>query len=116
MLANPQGREIIHGSIEYVRMSDIKKVIQKPEQIPFVKRYPYRNEEEYRVICESKRKVARPSLNLPRTAIRKVTINQFLPREIFELIKQKIEVQWNVPVNQSTIIKNTTWINHMNKL
>ena len=102
--------------VSYVQINEMKEKVKSIDQLPFVKRYPYRNEEEFRIIFESKKKHTRPTLAVPRAYIKKITINQHLPKEIFDLLNEKIERAWNIPVNRSTVIKNNRWINHMKKL
>lgn len=102
--------------IEYVKLRDLKTKVIDSNQIPFIKRHPYRNEDEFRIIFQSRRSSKRPTLNIPRAAIKKITINQYLPKKVFDLIKNNIESKWKIKVNRSSVIKNDQWVNHMKKL
>jgi hypothetical protein len=102
--------------VSYVRLNEMKRIVTSQDQLPFVKRYPYRNEEEFRIIFESKKSHNRPALILPRSLINKITINQHLSKEIYNLLNEKIERDWNITVNRSTVIKNDQWINYMKNL
>jgi len=103
-------------AIEYVKINEMKHKVKEIGQIPFVKRYPYRNEDEFRIIFESSVPVKRPSLKISRRKIRKITINQHLPVEIFDMIKKSIELEWAIDVRRSTVVKNDRWIGYMRRL
>lgn len=102
--------------VSYVSLKDLQSKVTDISQIPFLKRFPYWNEKEYRIIFESKKKTLRPSLALKRCNIKRITINQYLPKQLFDLINEKIESVWKVTVTRSTIIKNDRWVSYMEKL
>ena len=75
------------------------------EELLFTKRYPYRNEREYRIV----------SLNggfLPvKDFIQKITLSPFLSKDEFEKKKSELKSYGlNCEINHSTILENKKWI------
>lgn len=75
------------------------------DELLFTKRYPYRNEREYRIV----------SLNggyLPvKEFIQKITLSPFLKDDEFERKKSELRSYGlNCEINHSTILKNNYWI------
>jgi hypothetical protein len=116
LLKDNSANGFISNEVTYVQLKKMRQEVTSIDQLPFVKRYPYRNEAEYRIIFESKIKHNKANLIVPRDYINKITVNQHLPKDIFYLLKVKIESDWKISVNQSTVIKNNEWINYMKKL
>ena len=53
------------------------------DDIPFTKRWPYRCEEEYRIIVESNNdKDKHYDIDIPLDIIKRITINQQMPDKI----------------------------------
>lgn len=102
-------------------MSDIenKTTTLKVDDIPFTKRWPYRCEEEYRIIVESDdetQKVFDIEINLD--IIKRITINQQMPETIYKTIKEYLKNLKGNPdsrINRSTLFENKRWINRFKK-
>lgn len=80
---------------------------------PFMKRYAFRAEEEYRIIYESnKESLPVKHVDIDLSAIRMVTLSPWLPESVadsvVDLIKS-IDGCGPLNVNRSSLIDNTTW-------
>lgn len=110
-----------HSEITYRKLSDIesKTTKLKVDDIPFTKRWPYRCEEEYRIIVESDietEKVFDIDINLD--IIKRITINQQMPETIYKTIKEYLKNLKGNPdsrINRSTLFENKRWINRFKK-
>jgi len=107
-----------HGKVQYVRIRDLRKSKFETCQLPYLKRDPYKNENEYRLIATTdapQQKLFEIDIDL--AAIRRITINNKIPKEEFEQIKAEfLTLAPKVKIYQSTIYNNTVWINHFKKL
>jgi hypothetical protein len=55
--------------------------------MPFTKRWPYRCEEEYRIILESESEEAFYDIDIPLNLIKRITVSQQMPATIFKTIR-----------------------------
>jgi hypothetical protein len=104
-----------YGKVLYSKLSDIesgRKTI-KLDKIPFTKRWPYRCEEEYRVIIESDLEDSFYKIGIPLNVISRITFSQQMPKEVFENIKRHLTNLNDDPerkINRSTLYENQRWI------
>jgi hypothetical protein len=103
-------------SVDYYTIGQLKKNLIDVRDIPFSKRYAYRNEKEFRIIFDSKYYTVEKYLPIKLSIIRKITINQIMNTEIYKMLKNKIEGTYKIKVNQSTIYTNKMWIKHISTL
>ncbi|MEN5435772.1 hypothetical protein ABE545_19205 [Sphingobacterium faecium] len=84
------------------------------EEIPFTKRWPYRCEEEYRIIVENNDdNLSLFEIEVPLSIINKITISQQMPKQIYETIKanlNKVEGHESKRINRSTLYENARWL------
>jgi hypothetical protein len=105
-----------HDNMNYIQIKNLERELKNVDDLPFSKRYPYRNESEYRIIFQNKMEVDEKIIQIERSMISKITINWQLSDKIFELIKNEIESKYKIEVNRSTIIRNEKWINYINSM
>lgn len=108
--------EIIHGKAEYLRINDLKSKKLQPHQYPFVKREPFKPENEYRLIAVSEAP-QQPTfdVDIDLGIIRRITINNKMPEIIFESTKQnllQLAPELNKKIFHSTLYNNARWTNH----
>jgi hypothetical protein len=107
-----------HRKVAYKKLAEIekKKVKIKVDDIPFIKRWPYRCEEEYRIIVENDTAYAKHfDIDIPIDIIRRITINQQMPDKIYETIKvylRDIKKNPEGRIYRSTLFENKKWINN----
>lgn len=106
-----------HDKVEYRKLSDIedKNTIIDIDRLPFTKRWPYRCEEEYRIIIELDAKATFYEIPIELDTINRITISQQMPRPIYNTIKSHLKEVWKNPdkrISHSTLYENKRWINH----
>ena len=110
-----------HKEVKYKKLSDIesRKTILQDDDIPFTKRWPYRCEEEYRIIYESDNDTDKYfDIDISLDIINRITINQQMPDKIYETIKEYLKNLRGKPdgrINRSTLFENKRWINRFKK-
>jgi hypothetical protein len=115
LLAALEGIEgIRHEKVEYLLIKDLKKGAPTISELPFLKRQPYQNENEYRVIYESRTREQSPvDVPLSLKAIRRITLspwmNKNVSKSVRELIKTIPECE-DLSVPRSTLIGNDEWM------
>jgi hypothetical protein len=101
------------GPIRYRKLKDLCDGSIRVAQMPFTKRWPYRCENEYRVIWESRTPAAGFEIPFDLQMIRRVTISQRMPAQIYATIRDTLKGAVNNPaqrINRSTIYQNDVWI------
>jgi hypothetical protein len=104
-----------HGKVVYRKIHQVRDCDLDEIQMPFIKRWPYRIEDEYRIIYESTdpSEANRSELNIPISleCIRSITVSQSMPKSVFESIKQQLGQKLSNRVSRSTLFENKVWIN-----
>jgi len=111
---------LIHRKVEYRKLSDIeaKNSILDIDKIPFTKRWPYRCEEEYRIIAETDSDERSFEIDIPLDIINRITISQQMPEPVFATIKSYLKDLKGNPesrISKSTLYENKRWINRFKK-
>jgi hypothetical protein len=111
---------LIHRRVEYKKLADIEKkgFEIKTDDIPFIKRWPYRCEEEYRIIAEPAGKTDFFEIAIPLETINRITISQQMPEQIYKTIKGYLKNLNGDPdsrINRSTVYENKRWISRFKK-
>ena len=90
--------------------------------MPFTKRWPYRCEEEFRIIYESKDERAASDgffdIDINLLMIHKITLNQRMPEQVYQTIKEYLKEEVKNPaqrINRSTLYENKIWISKFKK-
>ncbi len=104
-----------HGKVSYKKIHKLTDSDLSDKKIPFIKRWPYRIEEEYRIIYESGRSddCGRKELNvqIPLDCIRSITFSQDMPESVFKSIKTQLGSRIAKRISLSTLFENKVWIN-----
>lgn len=102
------------GIVEYFKINDLKRHSKETNSWPFIKRWPYRCEDEFRIIFESTkpRHCGKTELAIPidLECIDSIMINQSVPKIVFKSIKDFIRSKAPVHVGHSRIQEHSTWI------
>lgn len=110
-----------HNEVTYRKLSDIenKSTMLEVDDIPFTKRWPYRCEEEYRIIVECDNETQNVfDIDITLDIIKRITINQQMPETIYKTIKEYLKNLKGNPdsrINRSTLFENKRWINRFKK-
>lgn len=101
------------GSVRYLTLAEVQGTALQLQDLPFVKRYPYKPESEFRALYVSKeQKRAAIEIPIELTWIRRVTLSPWLPQaltsSVRDCIKQASEPH-KISVARSTLISNDKW-------
>jgi hypothetical protein len=99
--------------VVYKKFSDIKGNEFEFDEMPFVKRWPYRDESEYRFIYESDEVgLESKSFDLGVDAIQRVVLSPWVPESIADATKNAIKSVpdcENLTVTRTTVLDNPHW-------
>jgi hypothetical protein len=100
------------GKVEYLRLEEARLRIPKTEELPFLKRYPFEDENEFRIIYESKKKIRSLDIPISLSCIDEITLSPWLPEGLFDDIKRllrSISGCGRLKIIRSTLIGNDEW-------
>lgn len=103
------------GEVKYKEINEIKKASRIPADWPYLKRYPYRDEQEYRIIVESEaRELDAPlGLRISLKAIDRVVVGPFASLakrdSMVARIKKAAGPRRSIRVSKTTILDNAQW-------
>ena len=103
---------LMHGPVKYMMLSKMREGKISAEELPFLKRYAFEDESEYRLIYPSHSKIKVKNIKLPLDAIRKISINPWAPDAFFEAIKntiRSIDGCENIKIGKSSLVDNKEW-------
>lgn len=105
-------RGLKHGEVEYLTLKQISGS-PKVDRLPFVKRYGFQDEEEYRLAYGSKDKLPKFDLSIPPDCIESVRLNPWLDAGVFKRVEQAIrsvDSCWSgLTIVRSSLIDNDKW-------
>lgn len=113
LAALPIGDGLACGKIRYRKIADLPRLKPKLDELPFLKRQPYGDECEFRLIYEDKNSAAETKgFALPLRTIARVTLNPWLSRPLAAAVKRAIKATPGcsaLKVYQTTLLENETW-------
>ena len=102
-------------SVTYLRLNQIRRRTLDPEELPFLKRYPFQDEREFRMVWESKKKGKSAfDIPVPLSCIDKVILSPWLRESLAGHLKgmlKRIEGCTHLRITRSTLICNEQWKN-----
>ncbi len=101
-------------SVTYVKLGKARRTSLATEELPFVKRFAFAHESEFRVIYESETGREPKLLDIPisLSSIGKVTLSPWLQPPLFHNVKkmlQSIKGCSGLTIQRSTLISNAEW-------
>ena len=113
LAALPIGHQFTAGPVTYRKIADLPRLKPRLEQLPFLKRQPYSDEREFRLVYEDKREeMEAKAFALSIRTIARVTLNPWLSPPLAQAVKRAIK---SVPgcaqlkVYQTTLLENESW-------
>jgi hypothetical protein len=101
------------GAVTYRKIADLPRLRPKLEQIPFLKRAPYEDEREFRLVYEdSVKEIETKGFSIPIACISRVTLNPWLAKPLAKAMKSAIKGIAgcaNLKVYQTTLLENERW-------
>lgn len=109
-------------SVTYKKINELKAGSINTPDIPFTKRWPYRCEEEYRIVYESndspEKNKDQFDIEINLKSIRRITFNQRMPDQVYQTIKEYLKDEFEDPekrIHKSTLYENKKWISRFKK-
>jgi len=101
------------GAVTYRKIADLPRLRPKLEQLPFLKRAPYEDEREFRLIYEdSAKEIETRGFPIPIACISRVTLNPWLAKPLALAMKTAIKGISgcsSLKVYQTTLLENELW-------
>ncbi|HEY5345954.1 MAG TPA: DUF2971 domain-containing protein [Verrucomicrobiae bacterium] len=96
------------GKVDYRKIKE--EIDDCADMIPFQKRDPYKIENEFRVVWEKTAEEKQCKIKIPLKVITKVTLSPNMPEPLFKTTEAFFKEHFDVPVNPSTLYRNSVWI------
>jgi hypothetical protein len=110
--ANTRG-DIRHDYVEYVLLDELHHNLPSEDDLPFIKRFAYQDEREYRFVYTSdKEEKEIEYISIVPTDIKQIIINPWAEKPIYQAMRQSIieTKDWEkVKIRHSTVTKNDEW-------
>ncbi len=107
------GKGLRHDSVDYCEIRKLEETEPQLDRLPFLKRIPYQDEVEFRIIYESKTESLEfRDLTMPVAAVKGVVFNPWIPRSVFRSAKaiiRTIDECKNLQVTKTTVLENERW-------
>jgi hypothetical protein len=103
-----------HGVMKYILLKQANRMADFDiEQLPFLKRWPYGDEAEYRAVYVD-RNFPKPFHDVPISLghIKSITLSPWLPAPLAESVKGTLKAIYGcsrIRIHQSTLIENPDW-------
>jgi len=100
-------------SVQYKTISELRNEPPQTQDLPFLKRYAYIDEQEFRLFYGSKLKgqvIVR--VPLPLSAIERITLSPWLPKSVADHVKRTLKAIKgceNIRIFRSTLVENEAW-------
>ncbi|WP_333902888.1 DUF2971 domain-containing protein [Achromobacter insolitus] len=101
--------------VEYVKISDIRSTPIDRHRLPFLKRYPYSQESEVRLLWQSREERASFELPINLQAIQRITLSPWLHPALHQSVKailHSIDGCSSLRIHGTTLISNGEWLKH----
>lgn len=101
------------GTVKYRTLPEMRKKTLVSRELPFLKRYAFEQEDEFRIVYESK-KEKNPTLDItiPLSCIERITLSPWVPRALSRHIKRTLKSIKGcsyLEISRSTLIGNEEW-------
>jgi hypothetical protein len=108
-----QESDLRMGPVEYLTLTEIRHRVLATEELPFLKRSPFQDEQEFRVVYESTEDtISKLDISVPLSCIYKVTLSPWLPTALSDRMKSMLR---SIPgcsglkIRRSTLVSNEEW-------
>lgn len=99
--------------VRYLRLTEIRGLTLNIKELPFLKRYPFEDENEFRLIYESATtKMSKLDISIPLTCISRITLSPWIHPDLsdrLKLILRSIKGCSALKIHRSTLIGNEEW-------
>ncbi|HXC32433.1 MAG TPA: DUF2971 domain-containing protein [Verrucomicrobiae bacterium] len=103
---------VLHDKVKYLTLKELGGSFSE-DRLPFLKRYGFLEEEEYRLVYGSDKELTKFDIDIPPDCIESVKLNPWLDADSFGRVREairKVNSCWkSLEVAQSTLIDNEKW-------
>lgn len=108
-----------HDATQYLKLTDLNKLPNNVEILPYLKRQVFTPEQEYRFVVVSD-EPQKASIDIPITlsSINKITFTNKLPESVVKSLKKSIKLiapDYTGKLIRSTLFNNSKWANHFSQ-
>jgi hypothetical protein len=111
--------KLLCGFVQYYSSEELSAAFLRAKEIdelPFIKRHPYKGEQEYRIIWYGSAAETVPGINI-KDCISSITLYPNISTLKFEAIKDNLKTKYQIEtVNRSRLLKSDDWINRFDHL
>lgn len=108
---------IEHDHMQYDLIKDVEESLGKlpleTSKLPFLKRYPYRGEKEYRVIyVDTEKRLRSKSYDIDLSLIKRIRLSPWMPKPLVKSVKEtlkSIRGCAGLEIVRSTVTDSTRW-------
>ena len=108
---------IEHGRMQYSLIKDMEESLEKlpleASRLPFLKRYPYRGEKEYRVIyVDTEKRLRSKSYDIDLSLIKWIRLSPWMPKPLVKSVKEtlkSIRGCSELEIDRSTVTDSKRW-------
>jgi hypothetical protein len=101
------------GDVVYRKLKDARKSLLTPDELPFIKRYAFRDEKEVRVLFEDEREeMLIKQIKISLSVIDKIILNPWIPSAVYKstaAVINQIDGCRSLRVNKTTLVDNEQW-------
>ncbi|HAK59524.1 MAG TPA: hypothetical protein DCO77_03945 [Nitrospiraceae bacterium] len=105
--------EIKTGSVQYVTFARLNKMALRIKSLPFIKRYGFQDESEFRIIYSSKQTIySTRDIPVSLDCIEKISLNPWMPKPFFDSLKETIQAVdgcKHIKIIRSNLIDSAKW-------
>lgn len=100
------------GAAQYKMMDHVRTARLSVDDLPFLKRYAFRDEQEFRLLYDTKNKLQSKDFPFPLESIDRITINPWLNARladaIFDTVRE-LKGCAKLSIGQSSLVNNGEW-------
>jgi hypothetical protein len=113
LLTKIPNHEFSSDEVKYTQINELSDNIIEKDKLPFIKRYPYKGENEFRIVFASKEQLlSNIDFSISPSCIKRVLFNPWISTGIYNNLKKEILgiSGWkNLNIIQSTVLSNNKW-------
>jgi hypothetical protein len=113
LLDHIREQRFVHvGLVKYQLISHVRIANLSVDELPFLKRFGFLDEQEFRLICDSSTPQQSKDFPIPLDCIDKILVNPWLNKRLFKSLKVIIHSLphcENIAIGQSSLVDNSEW-------
>jgi len=106
-------KRVRSGLVNYKMIADMQKTATQTDELPFLKRYPYQDEEEFRIIyTDYDQSIDSKEFKIRLGAVRRIHLSPWIPLALSNSVKgilRSIDGCEHLKISRSTLIENEKW-------